>query len=229
MDKEQLIYQMLTESTGINMMDNGGGEGRHWQRNQKKTLADFKKEPAVVLDTHDFQDHMYTISVFHYLNKDDNLELDKTCDRFNELACDDWESEVYGVSTAQNQWLLDNGFAEADSRACFQKGSLLKIESEFNTYNHESNLSQVLQGTVIKNTEEDYYVLLQIHQGADVRGGYTDAKMFKLHEDFMALEDVYGMIDGVQVDNRYDGINLTDDDGKKVDVKRESKIELWIE
>ena len=221
MEKEQLIYQMLTESTGINMMDSGGGEGRHWQRNQKKTLADFRKGLPVVLDTHEFQDHVYTISVFHYLNKDDHLELDEVCNRFNKLACDDWESEVYGVSTAQNQWLLNNGFARTSG--------LLNIDSEFNTYNHESNLSQVLQGTVIKNTEEDYYVLLQIHQGADVRGGYTDAKMFKLHEDFMALEDVYGMIDGVQVDNRYDGINLTDDDGKKVDIKRESKIDLWID
>jgi len=221
MDKEQLIYQMLTESTGIAMMDSGGGEGRHWQRNQKRTLDDFKKDPAVVLDIHSFKDHVYTISVFHYLNSSDNLELDPICNKFNKLACDDWESEVFGVSTAQHKWLLSNGFDNTNG--------LLNIDNEFNTYNHESSLSQVLQGTVIKDQEDNYYVLLQIHQGADVRGGYTDAKMFKLVNDYMASETVYGTIDGTQVDNcYYDEAYLTDDEGKRVEIRKDSKVELDI-
>ena len=40
----------------------------------------------------------------------------------------------------------------------------------------------MLQGTFVKLHGDELYVLLQIHGGADVRGGYTDAKLFKLHE-----------------------------------------------
>ncbi len=40
---EQVIYEMLTESTGTNFLDSGGDNGRFWQRNQLRTLEDFKK------------------------------------------------------------------------------------------------------------------------------------------------------------------------------------------
>ena len=30
--------------------------------------------------------------------------------------------------------------------------------------------------------EGEHYVLIQIHNGADVRGGYTDAKLFRLND-----------------------------------------------
>ena len=40
---EQTIYNMLTENTGTHMLDSGGGSGRHWQRNQKKSIEDFRK------------------------------------------------------------------------------------------------------------------------------------------------------------------------------------------
>ena len=40
MDKttEQVIYEMLTESTGKHFLDSGGATGRHWQQNQIKTI-----------------------------------------------------------------------------------------------------------------------------------------------------------------------------------------------
>lgn len=38
---QKLVYSMLTENTGIHMLDSGFGEGRGWQRNQKKSIQDF--------------------------------------------------------------------------------------------------------------------------------------------------------------------------------------------
>ena len=51
MDKttEQVIYEMLTESTGTHFLDSGGATGRHWQQNQKRTLEDFKKDELVFM------------------------------------------------------------------------------------------------------------------------------------------------------------------------------------
>ena len=34
-ETKQVIYNMLTESTGTYFLDSGGEDGRHWQRNQK--------------------------------------------------------------------------------------------------------------------------------------------------------------------------------------------------
>ena len=47
---EQVIYEMLTESTGTNFLDSGGDNGRFWQRNQLRTLEDFKKDELVEID-----------------------------------------------------------------------------------------------------------------------------------------------------------------------------------
>ena len=41
---ENIVYEMLTENTGTHFLDSGGEDGRHWQVNQKKSLADFQAE-----------------------------------------------------------------------------------------------------------------------------------------------------------------------------------------
>ncbi len=160
------------------------------------------------------QEIEYTISVFHYLNM---LDLDDFCDKYNALPCKDWDSDIYGVSKLQKEWLDSKG---------------VKILDSFNTYNGESSLSQVLQGTYISSVGRDTpdYVLLQVHGGCDVRGGYTNAKMFKLpeHQEGMPIEDVYGDIDGVNVSNGYNGRSLTNDEGEAIPVTPESIINLSL-
>jgi hypothetical protein len=104
------------------------------------------------------------VSVFHYLSE---LELDHLCDKFNELNtdCKDWDGDfAWGVSQKGADFLELIG---------------MEIKHEFNTYNGDCDLSQVLQGAWLEDAEGDTYLLLQIHGGCDVRGGYTDAKLFK--------------------------------------------------
>ena len=87
---------------------------------------------------------------------------------YNELSINE---TTYGISKKAANYLNKN----------YQS----QIEYTFNTYNGESDLSQVLQGSRIKifvdGQYEDYY-LIQIHNGCDVRGGYTDAKLFKANQ-----------------------------------------------
>jgi hypothetical protein len=163
---EKLIYLMLTENTGSHFLDSGGASNRAWQKNGKKSINDFQKEKPVsyYLDTDsNYPEIERYVSVFHYLQT--IYELDSICDKFNRINknCTNWDSEIYGVSDKGEKFLSN---IEA------------KIGRSWNTYNGESDLSQVLQGTDIE-IEGESYVLLQIHNGADVRGGYTDAKLFK--------------------------------------------------
>lgn len=159
---------MLMTNTGIAMMDSGGGEGRHWQQNRKH---DPKRQPEVSLEIPErpckSDEVDITVSLYHYLPR--ILELDTLCREFNILPVNDWDADIYGVSTDGATWIADHGFTVGNS---------------WNTYNGESNLSQVLQGTELKRDglDEGDYVLLQVHGGADVRGGYTDAKLFKYKE-----------------------------------------------
>ena len=121
-----------------------------------------------------------TVSVFHYLTH--NLEVDDIAFNFNELNTNpaDWEADckedkasIYGVSV--NAWL--NLVTKNE----------VEVQRSWNTYNGDSDLSQILQGANLLINDE-YYVLIQIHGGSDARGGYTDAKLFKCDEEGMIHE-----------------------------------------
>jgi len=45
---EKKIAEMLTENTGVHMMDSGGVDGRHWQENRK--IDDFRTRPEIQID-----------------------------------------------------------------------------------------------------------------------------------------------------------------------------------
>lgn len=190
MNAQELIYNMLTENTGVHMLDSGGAYGRNWERNQVKTIEDFENEPEELYTySKRWNELERKVSVYHYLSQ---LETDEICDRFNAMPCEDWDAEdVYGVSKAQWEWLNE---------------SLpdLKVTHTFNTYNGESDLSQILQGSWI-DIDGDQYVLLQIHGGCDARGGYTNAKLFKpceeyrIHEYLDEYKDSYATDEDLEV------------------------------
>lgn len=66
---------------------------------------------------------------------------------------------------------------------------------QINTYNGECLLSQTLQ-FIYFEYEGDSYVLLQVHGGCDVRGGYTDAKVFGCDEGILYYADATIYADG---------------------------------
>lgn len=220
---ETLVHKMMTTNTGIAMLDSGFDDGRMWQRNQKEypTVESIRNTPEVYADLYggekDTDGVCPTVSVFHYLTN--TLDLDGICYDFNKLPCDDWDSEeAYGVSDKQVKWLKARG---------------LTIKDTWNSYNYESNLSQTLQGANVAREgdalEYPTYVLLQLHNGADVRGGYTDAKLFKIAvEYFTTNPTVYGTIDGVDVSTGYNGYDLRDDNGNVVPLKKDSVISLSV-
>lgn len=210
---DKLIYYMLSESTGTALCVSGGAYGRHWQENQKKTLKDWLNEPEVTIT-----DDGWLINIFHYLRAD--LELDSFCKEFNKkfVPTKDWNSESYGVSLTGRAWLEEQEF---------------KFERSFNSYNGDSALSQVIQGEWLELGDR-HYLLLQIHQGCDVRGGYTDARLFYVpgYEDGALAEDVYGYITKksgriTQVDNmQINCVTLNNENGNRVELEDGDELEL---
>jgi len=217
-DVQRLVFRMVTENTGIHFLDSGFSNGRMWQRNAKKTIQDFIREPE---ESYTF-DNTYgyierTVSVFHYLC---GLELDEVCEKFNRRNTNPADhdgntgvlEDTYGVSERAGNWLKDNHEVE--------------VEYTFNTYNGDSDLSQILQGSIMEIDGDTYY-LIQVHGGADARGGYTDAKLFKrshysggIHEYLQEYRDSSEIMDDLN-----DGyLDEVVDDGDKTIIYTSQQI-----
>ena len=233
---DNVLCEMLTENTGIAMMDSGGENGRAWQRNQGKTVEDFLNKESVTVDpiyytkkdedgdeVVDVSEITYTISVFHHLRN--MLYLDDFCRAFNKINVGgpDWDGGYYGVSKEAGA-ILDAVIKDRSLR-------------EWNSYDEQSNLSQTIQGAWLEINNKQY-MLLQIHGGADPRGGYTDARLFLADMD-NSLNDVSGEITMkekgvvaddlrvVMVDNRggYNSLRALDDEGNEIEYSFNPAIE----
>lgn len=209
---QELAYALLIEDTGRALGDSGDAYGRHWQRNSKRTIEDFEADPQAELEISFYGERCeldVTLSVYHKIV--DNLALDDLCNEFNALPVVDWDGDFYGTSVAGCAWLEEHGFvADGD---------------QFNTYNGESSLSQVLQGQVF-DRDGDKYLLLQVHGGCDVRGGYTDAKLFVLGEEYFFFNDACGFnLDGKDLIIDFQGGNdFTDAEGRYLGGEELDKI-----
>ena len=163
---QQVIFGMLTENTGQHMLDSGMNDGRHWQRNAKKTLDDFLSEPYATIDS---KYGNASLSLFHYMSEYLVYEEGLT-GGFLEFAKgfpeEPWRAVI-------EEWLDASGVAQegdfyADARW------------DFNTYNFDLwRVNQTLQGSFFPLWGKTH-LIVQVHGGADVRGGYTAPKVFQL-------------------------------------------------
>lgn len=153
----EVIAEMLTENTGRHMLDSGGAYGRHWEKNAGRTLAEWDTQPRAWADRWGV-----TVSVYHYL-----------CERLEYVPLLDKQFHDY---CAKNP---DDGLLSLAEVFAYNKDSSAYT---WNTYNGEDALSQTLQGVTFSDGGE-VFVLLQIHGGCDVRGGYTAPRAFRVLVD----------------------------------------------
>lgn len=224
---QKAIYKLLTTSTWSALCDSGGAYGRHWQRNQARSIQDFIRDPQVYIElTHYIYDgekptehlvqsgfhitkyhydprwvldstslsttrtseervnnveYSYTISLFHWLDRYfdiANTENDPFVSKFNRLR----KGQHDYLEDRQDEYLESIGYQKGDT---------------MNSYNWYSNMSQVYQltpvypiGTELAFWDQEYY-LLSIHQGCDVRWGYTTDIMVKIDPNEYPNETVY--------------------------------------
>jgi hypothetical protein len=191
MKTKKLIYQMLTESTGTHFLDSGGENDRHWQRNQKKSFEDFENEKPEEI-TKEGEYYYRCVSLFHWLSE---LKLDRVCREFNNInsKSDNNDSDLsWGVSKEAEDFLKFGHYQVENIR-------------DFSSYNYESDLSQVIQGSWIELNHR-CYLLLQIHNGADVRGGYTKARLFKADNQIIN-EDIPEFLYQEELEREYEYLN----------------------
>ena len=196
-DLKKLVYKMLTEGTGKHILDSGDAYGRNWERNQKRTLEDFEADEPVseICSRIEHKGKVWwdierTVSVFQFLaGSSSNLFLDERCDEWNALV--DMDQEKHGNSRWSERVEL-HGVTESAAKLWEDWEQTLGVEiiRTFNTYNGESDLSQILQGSFVR-IDGDPYLVLQIHNGCDARGGYTSARLFYMTEEYLINECIW--------------------------------------
>ena len=191
---KQVIASMLLEPVGHSVLDSGGAYGWAHDKN-KKAIGDrdpieaYDSTPAVWVEfdarTHDGKTELeidITKSVYHHCVEtlDYNERLDRMLQSFSHR-----ESEEYNgwPETIEHflKYLSDKGI---------EVGGLYGEDEPFgdNTYNRECILSQTLQYTVATIGDEAI-IILQVHGGCDVRGGYTEPRVFNGDDSFLIYND----------------------------------------
>jgi hypothetical protein len=175
---ESVLAEMLGENTGRHMLDSGGKSGRHWQRNQG---VDFDSQPTATVDSFGF---LPTLNVYHWLLERVAFapEMDAKLQAFVETP--EMERECGLVCM---EAFVEKHFPEATG--IYGDGKPFTV----NTYNGECSLSQTLQFHFFRVDGETPYIALQIHGGADVRGGYTMPRIFEVADDDAAIFSCAGV------------------------------------
>lgn len=163
------IQEMLKENTGRHMLDSGGAYGRNFEKNSTR---DFASEPALKVD---FSfDMEVTLNLYHFLTErlEYRPDIQANFDKFAELP--DQKDEA---------WLtIMENFAMIPLKAY-----MLTV----NSYNEDSLLDQVIQYVEFEDDDGAVLVLLQVHGGCDLRGGYSSPRVFE-------ADDLYSLGDNAQ-------------------------------
>jgi hypothetical protein len=200
---KDVVAAMLRENTGSHFLDSGGAYGRNWERNQGKSFND---QPQVWWEWSQYKGKLQlsaTVSLYHWMV--DNLEFDQ------EMQA---RLDQFAEENPDMPWLeLQEVFAEHEAEL-FSHDTEPRV---INTYNDPDNcdLSQVLQYHELftEGSYEPTHLVVSVHGGCDVRGGYTAPKCFRLRGDyFEALDTMQARWFGTSDYSWYrDGWNRTEE------------------
>lgn len=204
---ERMIAALMIENTGASMLDSGGAYGRAWQtarakyglnpsKNSTWSGAPLGPDPdpdedqiAMVASMMNDEprgtitDWGVTVDTYHWLV--DRLtyhpELHEKYERWQRVT-----------NFGKDRWDCDWGLPlmERFTEQLNRRGRVSGLYGDGepftnNTYNGEDALSRTLQYTMFSVHDSTFlpdgtYVLLQVHGGCDVRGGYTDPRLFEV-------------------------------------------------
>ena len=165
-----VLKQMFCENTGSHILDSGGACGRGWQRSQATKDQDWSKMESCVVNIDCYRDGEYDLYIVKntYQILCQYLEYDHKMDKmFHKYA--EGNSDSYYTNMREFVKYIKN-FDD------------IRRIGGYNTYNGENCLDKTLQWEVFEDDDEEY-IILQIHNGCDVRGGYSTPHIFRLEYD----------------------------------------------
>ena len=166
---QKAIVNMLTEDTGANALDSGGAYGRNYERNQQ--VKDWTKEAPVIFDESGITRNLFAFLDDNISITSESAQLQKRYDKMMAKSDEPYLSDMEQFLDI----LSKKGELEDDDYVTSKHPTVV------NTYNKDSTLSQILQYAIFYK-DGQYYIIMQVHNGCDARGGYTTPRIFELDE-----------------------------------------------
>lgn len=193
-DATEVIKSQLTENTGTHFLDSGGAYGRHWENNQEN--PPWEKPEWIV------NDGWVTHNLYDYLDR--TLSRDMSCVAIEAALYsfahrDDMKREAWATCVEEFATDLDHltrhpeileelGLGEELIREFQVPDMGREAPMRFNTYNQECHtLSQCIQAQLPGGPYGEL-AFVRVHQGADIRGGYTGPRVYKAREGLVPSE-----------------------------------------
>lgn len=186
-DLTQVLQTILRENTGKSMCDSGDFYGRHYDTNSRVdlihgpeirthvySLADKEVDERGLVKI-ELGDVSLSYSLFHFLKS--NLVITEESEVENILLQEQLDAITDWWDTSELAQMEEFTKDRHDNEEDYG----VNLDA-WNTYNGESLLSQVIQYTIY-HREDQYFCVLQVHNGCDVRGGYTTPQVFAVNED----------------------------------------------
>lgn len=189
---ERAVAAMKQENTGRSILDSGGAYGRRWERNQAKSLADFKAEPLITLDPEDG----ITISAYSWL-----------------VSCLEYAPDLNAEVALVDEELGGREAWEDVGKAWLATHEDWEVLSSGLTYNEDEGLyfDNGFSWDILETYEWDHYVVsIRWHGGCDIRGGYTKPYLFRMYSEngYSPLME-YGWIN-MRCEDGHEGDRVTD-------------------
>jgi hypothetical protein len=204
---KNLLTKQLLQNTGRAMGDSGDAYGRNFERLAESGI-DFNEGLRV-------DDCSVTIPIATYLLN--NLDRNKKCEKLETLLLSQLkklDKEATSLSYGNGDELIEiikkmSGHYYLDSIDKFIDNDNKNI-SFVNTYNFDSDLSQVIQFLRF-NLDGTDYIILETHNGCDVRGGYSDGRVYEVTEDYFGYSLQVNCEVQIEEDGDYDFVSLYND------------------
>lgn len=187
---QDVILSMMQENTGSHFLDSGSAYGRNHERNRSKTWEDLTKNPVRLEASVYTHGDKPELELMGYISLAAWLEANLTYDHEMQECFEEWlregDRDYYDLEAMElfADWMTTD---ERSNKYGFD------VPRTINSYNGECDLSQTIQFVEFQY-EGEGRIMLQIHGGCDVRGGYTSPRAFKLDCDYFGswMIDGYG-------------------------------------
>lgn len=209
-DVIEVVKSQLTENTGSHFLDSGSAYGRHHEEN--------RENPPWEQPEWDVGRGYVVHNVYHYLTRTLERDqrcvaaeallyaYGNTSDRKRDSwgqVCEEFAEtitagEFHEVDLRDGYGLPEEFVADAlglqrDLKKGRKADRLSRRDGRkplmrFNTYNHECHsLSQCLEVQMLGGPYAEY-AIVRVHQGADVRGGYTGPRVYSVWDGALPSE-----------------------------------------
>lgn len=165
--KTRAIEYLLTQEISKSLLDSGSIYGYNYEENRKKDLENID---PVDVDIWDKDDIVVSFNIYHFLHT--YLKTSENSRKLNSILF-----KFHKMERFEDIHNFDNFLEYLGNKGL----DIDVVVGKANTYNYDNILSQGMIYEIFSLDGEDF-IILSVHGGCDIRGGYSQPYIAKLED-----------------------------------------------